>query len=149
MSPKHRISPCLPLAPGLTIVVSLTSARTNASYDLIDLFYFIGYLKSLQKNNVFYKYNYSQIPQLKDCFNETTELLLTSQPDPKIIIPHYRKLETQIKNSLFEHKQTLLNNFSAKIEANFNDTMSDVIATLKECDPNFDEEEFLRNITGK
>lgn len=118
-------------------------------YDLIHLFYFIGYLRSLQKNNIFYEYDYSQIPQLKDCFNETTELLLTSQPDPKIIIPHYRKLETQIKNSLFEHKQTLLNNFSAKIEANFNDTMSDVITTLKECDPNFDEEEFLRNITGK
>lgn len=120
----------------------------NFSYDLRDLFYFIGYLKSLQKNNISYDYNYSQIPHLENAFNKTTDLLLSEESDPDIIISHYKELELKVKESLLEHKQKISDPIS-KIITDCDDTISDTIAFLKERIPDFDEEEFRRKITNK
>ena len=63
-----------------------TGMPLSSLYDLRDLFYFIGYLKSLQKNNISYNYDYSRIPHLKEAFDEITELMLNEQVNPTIII---------------------------------------------------------------
>lgn len=65
-----------------------TGMPLSSLYDLRDLFYFIGYLKSLQKNNISYNYDYSRIPHLKEAFDEITELMLNEQVNPTIIISY-------------------------------------------------------------
>ena len=125
-----------------------TGMPLSSLYDLRDLFYFIGYLKSLQKNNISYNYDYSRIPHLKEAFDEITELMLNEQVNPTIIISYYRKLESQVKKTLFEHKQMLLNSLSA-LMTDYDNTISDAIAFLKRSSPKFDEKEFMRKLSEK
>lgn len=125
-----------------------TGMPLSSLYDLRDLFYFIGYLKSLQKNNISYNYDYSRIPHLKEAFDEITELMLNEQVNPTIIISYYRKLESQVKKTLFEHKQMLLNSLSA-LMTDYDNTISDTIAFLKRSTPKFDEKEFMRKLSEK
>lgn len=123
-----------------------TSIPQSTSYDLRELFYFIGYLKSLEKHNIAYTYDYSQIPHLKDAFGKITNLLLNEESNPDIIILHYKELELEIKKSLLEHRRKVLAPISKTI-TDCDDTISDTIAFLKERIPNFDEEEFRRKLT--
>ena len=125
-----------------------TGMPLSSLNDLRDLFYFIGYLKSLQKNNISYNYDYSRIPHLKEAFDEITELMLNEQVNPTIIISYYRKLESQVKKTLFEHKQMLLNSLSA-LMTDYDNTISDAIAFLKRSSPKFDEKEFMRKLSEK
>lgn len=123
-----------------------TSVPQSNSYDLRDLFYFIGYLKSLQKHNIAYTYDYSQIPHLNDAFNKITDLLLSKESNSDIIILHYKELELEIKRSLLEHRRRVLAPISKTI-TDCDDTISDTITFLKERIPDFDEEEFKRKLT--
>lgn len=125
-----------------------TSMPQPSAFDLREVFYFIGYLKSLQKNNISYEYDYSQVPHLKDDFYEITELLLNEQSDSSAIICYYRKLESQVNKILCDHKQTISNQVSALI-ADYDNVLADTIKFLKESTPNFNEEEFMKKITQK
>ena len=75
--------------------------------DSKNLYYFIGYLKSLHENSIKYEYNYSGINEKYiDLFNELTEYILNNKYNFDKLVEFHTQIKTITKTVVAEHNKS-------------------------------------------
>ena len=89
--------------------------KSNLRLNLKELYYYVGYSKSLKNNNIIYNQNFSEINIFGNEFEKLYNYVLTEKVDSNILYEYDRNLTKLVKTTIETHNKSFINDIVNKI----------------------------------